>query len=133
MNLEETLIAHGRRHLNLNSKWIEGCTTGKEITELVSIDEIDALRNGKLSRLYVKGIPRPWRKQLVWQITFWYTSNGFMRLLPREISLPNENSTEWTADLVIQENRCQVPSKWMKIRHHHCRMYKNLDGGHTRV
>ena len=51
MNLEETLVAYGRRYLYLNSKWIEGCTTGKEITELVSIDEIDALWNGKLSRI----------------------------------------------------------------------------------
>ena len=41
--LRRNLGSHGRRHLNLNSKWIESCTTGKEITELVSIDEIDAL------------------------------------------------------------------------------------------
>ena len=122
-----------QEHLNLNLKWSYGCTTGKEITELVSTAILMKLMPRQMATNVRYSNSKTMKETIGLADDFWWISG-----MDYEVTTERDRSTnQWkqhrTDNLVIQENRRQVPSKWIKIRHNHCRMYKNQDGGKTRA
>ena len=87
-----------KEHLNLNLKWSDDCTTGKEITELVSTATLMKLMPRQMATYVRYSNSKTMKETIGLADEFWGgIRNGRMRLLPREIGLPtNESSTEWT-------------------------------------